>query len=105
MELARAKQSWFVDNEMIEIEDANLRGSEVVVPGMNETVLTLPWGGGSLPPNRFDSGLFALYCRAHRRSYRVNTAHAGKLREAGKRHCAAVVLKSIKLVNHNRGLS
>lgn len=49
MELARAKQCWLIQNKMTEIENANLRGSEVFVPGINESVLTLPWGGGSLP--------------------------------------------------------
>lgn len=49
MELARAKQCWLENNQLVEIVDASLQASEVVIPGHNQTVLTLPWGGGSLP--------------------------------------------------------
>ena len=49
MEIARAKQCWLINNELQEIENPNQRGTEVVAPGMNGTVLTLPWGGGCLP--------------------------------------------------------
>ena len=49
MDLARARQSWLTNRELVEIENANLLGSEVVVPGFNNSILTLPWGGGSLP--------------------------------------------------------
>lgn len=49
MDLARAKQSWLTNRELVEIENANLLGTEVVVPGFNNSILTLPWGGGSLP--------------------------------------------------------
>jgi len=49
MELAKSKQCWLENNELVEIVDANLQASEVSVPGQNQTVLTLPWGGGCLP--------------------------------------------------------
>jgi hypothetical protein len=49
MELARARQTWLTDRKLVEIENANQLGTEVVVPGFNNSVLTLPWGGGCLP--------------------------------------------------------
>ena len=49
MDLVRNKQHWLENGQLVELEDPMAMRSEVVVPGMNSTVLALPWGGGSLP--------------------------------------------------------
>lgn len=49
MDLVRVTQRWLLNNEFVELENPMTMRSEVVVPGMNSTVLALPWGGGSIP--------------------------------------------------------
>jgi len=49
LDMTRNKQHWLEAGELVEIQEPMKRGLEVSVPGMNETVLTLPWGGGSIP--------------------------------------------------------
>lgn len=49
MDMARNKQHWLENNELVEIDDPMKHGHEVSVPGHNATVMALPWGGGSIP--------------------------------------------------------
>ncbi|MEH6579379.1 MAG: DUF5938 domain-containing protein [Amphritea sp.] len=49
MDLARNTQRWLENGELVVLENPMSIVSEVAVPGMNATVLGLPWGGGSLP--------------------------------------------------------
>ena len=49
MDLVRVKQRWFQQGELVELENPMTMQTEIAVPGMNASVLGLPWGGGSLP--------------------------------------------------------
>ncbi len=49
MDLCRNKQHWLENNQLVEIENPMAQASEMSIPGFNQTIMTLPWGGGSIP--------------------------------------------------------
>ncbi|WNC73883.1 DUF5938 domain-containing protein [Thalassotalea psychrophila] len=49
MDMARNKQYWLENNELVEIVDPMKHAHEVTIPGFNSSIMALPWGGGSIP--------------------------------------------------------
>jgi hypothetical protein len=49
MDLVRNDQHWLERGKLVKLENPMAMRSEVNVPGMNSSVLALPWGGGSIP--------------------------------------------------------